>query len=313
MIFVTLGTQDKGFPRLLKCIEKSIKNGTIKDKVIVQAGSTEFKSSVMEIKSFMDRDEFKNYLLKADIIITHGGVGTILEALKNHKKVIGCARLAKYQEHVNDHQVQLLERFDEDGYIIYASDLDKFDEYYKKITKFKPKEYKANQANFNKKLDEYISKNISKKKVVIEEKKEQSKLSKLIIQALKFFLISGIGWIIDMCIFSILTKITPLPTMVCNMISSVVAVTYVYITSTRKTFTNNSKKRDLKTKYIYYIIYQVCIILLASALIGLLASVLSNMDIDVIASHSKILAKIILTPVTMICNFIFMKWLIEKF
>lgn len=162
MIFVTLGTQDKTFPRLLKCIEKSIKKGTIKDKVIVQAGSTVYKSSVMEINSFLDMETFKKYLLDADVIITHGGVGTILEALKNNKKIIGCARLEKYGEHVNDHQVQLLERFSEDGYIIYAEDLDKFDEYYKEVKTFKPNKYKSNQTNFNTKLNNYIKSFIEK-------------------------------------------------------------------------------------------------------------------------------------------------------
>ena len=48
MIFVTLGTQDKGFPRLLDAIEKQIKKGNIKEKVIVQAGLTEYKSKNMK-------------------------------------------------------------------------------------------------------------------------------------------------------------------------------------------------------------------------------------------------------------------------
>ncbi len=156
MIFVTLGTQDKTFPRLLKAIEKNIKNGTIKDEIFVQSGSTEYKSKYMNIKQFVDRDEFKKLLLDSDLIITHGGVGTILESLRNGKKVIGCARLEKYGEHVNNHQVQLLERFGEAGYIIYAEDLEKFGDYYKKVKDFKPKKYKSNQENFNKKLGKYI-------------------------------------------------------------------------------------------------------------------------------------------------------------
>lgn len=160
MIFVTLGTQDKTFPRLLKNIEKCIKSGLIKDKVFVQAGSTKYKSNVMDVNAFVDMETFKKCVMDADLIITHGGVGTILEGLKNNKKIIGCARLEQYGEHVNNHQVQLLERFSEDGYIIYAEDLDKFDEYYKKVKNFKPKKYKFNQDNFNKKLNDYIKNNM---------------------------------------------------------------------------------------------------------------------------------------------------------
>ena len=96
------------------------------------------------------------------MLISHGGVGTILEGLKNNKKIIGCARLEKYGEHVNDHQVQLLERFSEDGYIIYAEDLNKFDEYYNRIKDFSPKKYKSNQTNFNTKLNNYIKNCIEK-------------------------------------------------------------------------------------------------------------------------------------------------------
>ena len=156
MIFVTLGTQDKTFPRLLKCIEDNIKKGVIKDKVIVQSGSTKYKSKVMDVKEFVDRDEFKKYLTDADLLITHGGVGTILDGLKHNKKIIGCARLEEYGEHVNNHQVQLLERFDEDGYIIYAAQFENFSMYYDKIKTFKPKKYKFNQDTFNKELDNYI-------------------------------------------------------------------------------------------------------------------------------------------------------------
>ena len=43
MIFVTLGTQDKSFERLLKAIDKEIEKGTIKDKVVVQAGYTKYE------------------------------------------------------------------------------------------------------------------------------------------------------------------------------------------------------------------------------------------------------------------------------
>ena len=49
MIFVTLGTQDKGFPRLLEAIDREIELGNIKDKVIVQAGLTDYNSKNMEI------------------------------------------------------------------------------------------------------------------------------------------------------------------------------------------------------------------------------------------------------------------------
>ena len=111
MILVILGTQDKGFPRLLKAIDREIKKGNIKDKVVVQAGSTKYSSKNMEIFDLLPGPEFEKLMDDADIIITHGGVGSILSAIKKNKKVIAAARLAKYKEHHNDHQKQVIGEF----------------------------------------------------------------------------------------------------------------------------------------------------------------------------------------------------------
>ena len=107
MIFVILGTQDKKFTRLLDAIQKKIDEGKIskKEKIIVQAGCTRYKSKNMQIIDYMPLREFEDYVDKADIIICHAGVGTILTALKKGKKIIAAARLKKYGEHVNDNQL----------------------------------------------------------------------------------------------------------------------------------------------------------------------------------------------------------------
>lgn len=156
MILVTLGTQDKSFKRLLEAIETQIDKGNIKDKVIVQAGYTKYESSKMDIFDYIDRDEFAKLLLEADLIITHGGVGTIMTALKAGKKILGAARLAEYGEHHNDHQTQILESFDEQGYLIYCKDLDKMDEYLKKSETFKPKGYESNTPAFIELIEEFM-------------------------------------------------------------------------------------------------------------------------------------------------------------
>ena len=102
MILVTLGTQDKSFERLLKAVQKAIDEGYIKEKVVVQAGYTEFTSKDMEIFDFIPRDRFDELIEKCDILITHAGVGSILTGLNNGKKVIAAARLSEYKEHIND-------------------------------------------------------------------------------------------------------------------------------------------------------------------------------------------------------------------
>ncbi len=159
MILVTLGTQDKSFARLLEAIQKQIDMGNIKEKVIVQAGFTKYDSKDMEILDLIPYDDFDKYIKECDLLITHGGVGSIITGLKYKKKVIAGARLAKYKEHTNDHQLQIIENLSRDGYILALDDFSKLDEVLIKSKKFKPKEYKSNTNKMIKLISEYIANN----------------------------------------------------------------------------------------------------------------------------------------------------------
>ena len=156
MIFVTLGTQDKSFERLLKIVDKAINDGYIKDKVIVQAGVTEYDSDNMEIYNLLAMDKFNEYIEKCDLLITHGGVGSILNGLKNHKKVIAVPRLIKYDEHESDHQIQIVSAFYEKGYILKLDENDDFGKVITDSKKFKPNEYSSNNEKFVKLIDDMI-------------------------------------------------------------------------------------------------------------------------------------------------------------
>ena len=148
MIFVSLGTQDKDFTRLVEKIEELKKSGKIKEEVVVQLGNTKYKSEFIDCIDFMPMEDFDKYLKNSRYLITHGGVGTILTALKYNKKVIAVPRLSKYNEHVNDHQLELIEALSLDNYILGCKNLDDLEENINKISKFIPKKYKSNQDNF---------------------------------------------------------------------------------------------------------------------------------------------------------------------
>lgn len=158
MILVTLGTQDKSFERLLKAIDREIEKGNIKDKVVVQAGYTKYESSNMEIFDLIPNDEFDKLVKEADLIITHGGVGSILSAIKNNKKVIAAPRLKKYKEHTNDHQKEIIEEFVNDGYILGLNDFNKLDKVLTKSKTFKPKKFVSNTNNMIDLINNYIEK-----------------------------------------------------------------------------------------------------------------------------------------------------------
>lgn len=156
MILVILGTQDKEFPRLLDAVERQIQNGNIKDKVVVQAGQTIYQTDDMEMFDLLPTPEFNKLMDEADLIITHGGVGSILAAIKKGKKIIAAARLAKYKEHHNDHQKQIIKEFADQGYLLELKDFYKLDKMLEKAKSFKPKKFESNTANMIKLLEDYI-------------------------------------------------------------------------------------------------------------------------------------------------------------
>lgn len=157
MIFVTLGTQDKSFERLLNEIEKQIELGNIKEKVVVQAGFTKFESKYMELFDLIPMDDFDKLMNECDLLITHGGVGSIISGLKKNKKVIAVARLAKYKEHMNDHQKQIVDNFSNAGYILKFDDGDDLGEVLKKVKGFTPNKYTSNTNNMIKLVTDKIN------------------------------------------------------------------------------------------------------------------------------------------------------------
>lgn len=162
MIFVTVGTQDKSFERLIKGIEQAVIEKKITDKVIVQAGNTKYESDVIEVLNYIPFEKFTDFMNKADIIITHGGVGSILNAIKLGKKVIAVPRLKEYNEHINDHQLQVIKKMTEQGYILSTQNVEEIPNKIKEIQNFKTKEYTSNTENFIKSFKKILDETINK-------------------------------------------------------------------------------------------------------------------------------------------------------
>lgn len=157
MILVMLGTQDKQFKRLLDAVQKQINKKKIKEEVIVQAGYTKYESKDMQIFNYLPNDELKKLIIKADLIITHAGVGSIFDGIVNNKKIIAAARLKEYKEHVNDHQLEIIREFKNKGYILELNNFNNLDKVIAESKKFKPKPFKSNNKNFIKILEDYLS------------------------------------------------------------------------------------------------------------------------------------------------------------
>ena len=138
MIFLTVGTQDKQFLRLLKIVDNAIKKGVVKDEVIAQIGHTKFESNNIKTYKFMSDKRLNEFIESADLIVTHGGVGFLTTALMKKKKVFAIARTKQYKEHINDHQMQIVDKFYKLKYIKKIETYDDFVREYKNLNKFKP-------------------------------------------------------------------------------------------------------------------------------------------------------------------------------
>ena len=136
-------------------------------------------------------------------------------------------------------------------------------------------------------------------------------MKKLLVQAIRFVGLSGIGWLLDFCVFAILGNVSS-NVISNNFLSSWMGVTFVFLFATRKVFRNNSRI-SLKWKYAIYLLYQLILIALVSQLLGFVNGLLLDyVHISLIEQFSGIAAKILVTPITMLLNFIVMKNLIEK-
>ena len=158
MILVLLGTQHNEFTRLLKKGEECIDKKIITEKVIVQAGYTKWKSNKMEIFDVTSNEKLNELIDEANLIITHGGVGSITSSLRDNKKVIAVPRLHEFNEHVNNHQKDIVRMFDQKGYIIGIDDLSQLEEAIKRAKTFVPNEYKNNSKNIIKIIEDFIDK-----------------------------------------------------------------------------------------------------------------------------------------------------------
>lgn len=159
MILVLLGTQNNSFIRLLEAIQKNIDNKVITDEVIVQAGFTKFESKDMKVLDLIDKEELSKLQDRADLIITHGGVGSIISSLKKGKKVIVVPRLKKYGEHVNNHQIQIARRFEQEGYVKHVINLKHLEKVIKSIDSFTPRPYENDESNVLTIIENYINNN----------------------------------------------------------------------------------------------------------------------------------------------------------
>lgn len=156
MILITVGSQKFQFNRLLEEVDKLIEKKVIKDKVFAQIGVSDYKPKNYEYKDFLTQDEFSKKMDESNLIITHAGTGVIVNAVKKEKKVIAIPRLAKYGEHVDDHQIQLINEFKELNFIEPVYEINELENSIKNIDNKKFNKYISNTDVIVEDIEKFI-------------------------------------------------------------------------------------------------------------------------------------------------------------
>ena len=160
MIFVTVGTHEQGFDRLVKEIDELKRDNIIKDEVIIQKGYTEYEPKYCKAYKLIGYDEMQKYLDEAKIIITHGGPASFIAPLTIGKVPIVVPRQKDFNEHVNNHQLEFVRQVVErDNSIIPVYDIKDLKDIllnYDEIVSKMKENYTSNNKSFCEKLDKEI-------------------------------------------------------------------------------------------------------------------------------------------------------------
>lgn len=161
MIFVTVGTHEQPFDRLIKCIDQMVADGKIKEEVIIQKGYTDYEPQNCKSYKLIGYDDMQKYIADARIVITHGGPASFVSALSIGKIPVVVPRQYKYNEHVNDHQLEFVRAVEKrmKNIIVAENEEDVVDvivNYDEVCAKFSQEKYN-NNSKFNMELGQIVN------------------------------------------------------------------------------------------------------------------------------------------------------------
>lgn len=161
MIFVTVGTHEQQFNRLIQCVDDLKRDGVITEDVFIQTGFSTYIPKYCEHKNAIPYSEVVNNIKKARIVITHGGPSSFIMSLQFGKIPIVVPRQKKFGEHVNDHQVNFCTKFEKQrNNIIVINDIEELSNAisnYDAITKVMNDYVVDKNEKFNEELEKIIS------------------------------------------------------------------------------------------------------------------------------------------------------------
>lgn len=157
MIFVTVGTQKFPFNRIFKELDYLVETNTIQEVIIAQRGCASYIPKCFKSVEYMTQKEMAQYLNQCSVFITHAGTASIVEALKKGKKIVVVPRIKRFCEHVDDHQLEIAQLFEEKDFVETVYDISQLSEKINLVQQKKYNQYIFNNQALLGEIDYYLS------------------------------------------------------------------------------------------------------------------------------------------------------------
>ena len=161
MIFVTVGTHEQPFDRLVEYIDGLKETGVITEDVIIQTGFSTYEPKHCRWQKLFPYREMVQMVEDARIVITHGGPSSFIMPLQIGKIPVVVPRQKQYEEHVNDHQLVFAKALAErQGNLLVVEDIRELKDIllgYSEIIASIPTDMKSNNQKFNEQLAELVA------------------------------------------------------------------------------------------------------------------------------------------------------------
>jgi UDP-N-acetylglucosamine transferase subunit ALG13 len=179
MIFVTVGTHEQQFDRLVEGIDRLKSESLIPREVFIQTGYSTYKPQYCEYKAFIPFDEMNRLMSESEMVVTHGGTGSIMLVLYHRKTPIVVPRQPQFREHVDDHQVKFARTMESRQKIVAVYDIDHLGQiltnYHDVVQSFSPQTggtgFEDRTRKISQRLDELCTRLVTKQLVTKQKKK----------------------------------------------------------------------------------------------------------------------------------------------
>jgi UDP-N-acetylglucosamine transferase subunit ALG13 len=159
MVFVVLGTWGMPFVRPLLEIEQAAAAGLLTQPIIVQAGCTKYDSPHMRVVPFFSAEEMERMYERATLVVCQAGVGSIMLGLRKRKTIIVIARRAP-EEHIDDHQLEILDVFSKLGSVLPWKGEGDLPEVLGRVPQFVPVAYPFGEEKISRTILDFLASNV---------------------------------------------------------------------------------------------------------------------------------------------------------